>query len=87
MPRVSTFRGLVIAMPANDHEPPHFHVAYSGHRGRIVITTGEVLPGSTLPRRIMRVVERWRRLHVEELSVAWAAVRGGRRPGRIEPLP
>jgi hypothetical protein len=86
VPRLSAFRGLVIFMPANDHDPPHFHVTYSGDRGRIAIATGAVLPGSTLPRRALRLVERWRRLHADELIAAWASVRDGQQPGTIEPL-
>lgn len=87
MPRLSTFHGIVLAMPANDHDPPHFHVSYSGQRGRVVVTTGEVLAGSELAPRVLRLVQRWRRLHVDELLEAWAAIREGRRPGTIEPLP
>lgn len=87
MPRVSAFYGLVISMPANDHDPPHFHVWYSGTRGRVVIGSGEVLDGSTLPPRALRLTEVWRRLHVAELLAAWSAVRDGRLPGIIDPLP
>jgi hypothetical protein len=86
VPRISAFFGLVISMPANDHDPPHFHVSGAEQRGRVVIATGQVLPGSTLSRRALRLVERWRRLHVEELALAWSSVRTGRRPSTIEPL-
>jgi hypothetical protein len=86
MPRISAFFGLVISMPTNDHDPPHFHVSSAGQRGRVVVGTGEVLPGSTLSRRSLRLVERWRRLHAAELMQAWESIRAGRRPGTIEPL-
>ena len=86
MPRISAFFGLVISMPANDHDPSHFHVSSADQRGRVVIGTGEVLPGSTLSRRSLRLVERWRRLHAAELMQAWESIRAGRRPGTIEPL-
>lgn len=87
MPSLSAFHGLVISMPANDHDPPHFHVWYAGVRGRIVVETGEVLPGSRLPRGPVRLAEQWRQLHVEDLLRAWAAVRDGRHPGTIDRLP
>ena len=87
MPRLSTFYGLIIHMPGNDHDPPHFHVEYAESSGRILVRTGELLPGSTLPRRALRLVEEWRRLHVDELSAAWDEVRAGRLPAKIEPLP
>ena len=86
MPRISAFFGLVISMPTNDHDPPHFHVSGGDQRGRVVVATGEVLPGSTLSRRSLRLVERWRRLHAAELMQAWESIRAGRRPGTIEPL-
>lgn len=86
MPRISAFFGLVISMPTNDHDPPHFHVSEAGRFGRIAIVDGEVMPGSRLSRRALRLVERWRRLHVVELTEAWGDVRSGRRPGTIDPL-
>jgi hypothetical protein len=61
-------------------------VSGGDQRGRVVIATGGVLPGSTLSRRSLRLVERWRGLHVAELMHAWEAIRAGRRPGTIEPL-
>jgi len=30
MPELSRFYGIVIKMYYNDHNPPHFHVEYSG---------------------------------------------------------
>lgn len=30
MPRLSTLRGIVIAMYWDDHPPPHFHASYAG---------------------------------------------------------
>jgi Domain of unknown function (DUF4160) len=54
MPRLSAFYGLVIFKPANNHEPPHFHVRYAEHKGRFNISSGEQLPGGTLPRRAVR---------------------------------
>jgi hypothetical protein len=87
MPRLSAFYGLVIFMPASDHDPPHFHVRYAEHRGRFVIGDGDILPGSTLPPRAVRLAEKWRRLHVEELLDAWNSIRRGDQPGTIDPLP
>lgn len=87
MPRISMFYGLVIFMPANDHDPPHFHVRYAEHKGRFVIDSGDLLPGSTLPRRAVRLAEEWRQIHIDELLAAWNSIRQGEQPGTIEPLP
>jgi hypothetical protein len=87
VPRISYFYGIIISMPANDHDPPHFHIRYAEHKGRVVIETGDVLPGADLPRRALRLVEEWRAAHIHELLAAWSAVRDGRQPGTIDPLP
>ena len=49
VPVISRFLGIAIAILYNDHEPPHFHATYAGHR----ITVG-IRDGSTkgrFPRR------------------------------------
>jgi hypothetical protein len=30
MPEISRFFGIIVQMYYSDHEPPHFHVRYSG---------------------------------------------------------
>lgn len=47
----------------------HFHVRYAEYKGRIVIETGEVLPGATLPRRALQLAEEWRRIHLARGTV------------------
>jgi len=86
VPQLATFYGIVIYMYARDHNPPHFHAEYSGHEALIVISDGSVYAGS-LPRRALRLVRAWRRLHVEELEGAWALASAHQHPGTIEPLP
>ncbi len=87
MPRLSAFYGLIVFMPANDHDPPHFHIRYAEHKGRMLVLSGDVLPGSTLPRRAVRLAEEWRQLHVDELLAAWSSIREGKQPSTIDPLP
>ena len=45
MPEISRFFGIIIQMYYNDHEPPHFHVRYSGQRAVIAIRDLAVLAG------------------------------------------
>ncbi len=66
MPELCRFFGIIIAMYHREHGVPHFHVTYGEHDATIAVETGEVLAGS-LPRRVLRRVERWRALHEEEL--------------------
>ena len=86
MPRLSAFYGLAIYMYWSDHAPPHFHVQYGEDEALIVIADGRVFAGS-LPRRALRLVREWRRLHVDELTSAWDRASRREDPGTIEALP
>ena len=46
MPEISRFFGIVVQMFYNDHEPPHFHVRYSGQKALIAIETQALLRSS-----------------------------------------
>ena len=35
MPEISRFFGLVVHMYYDDHEPPHVHVEYQGHKMKL----------------------------------------------------
>jgi hypothetical protein len=41
MPEISRFFGIVVRMYYADHEPPHFHVRYSGQKALIAIRNAE----------------------------------------------
>ncbi len=86
MARVSAFYGIVVTMYANEHPPPHFHARYGEYEALIVISDGSTYAG-WLPRRALRLLRAWRRLHVEELEDAWNLLAADRQPGTIEPLP
>ncbi len=66
MPEISRFFGIVIAMHAKDHLPPHFHATYGDYRAIINIKTGELLDG-TMSRRALRLIQDWAELHQDEL--------------------
>jgi hypothetical protein len=70
MPVVSRFFGIAIAFYWEDHLPPHFHAKYSGDEAQIEIQTGTVLRGQ-LSRRVLSLVDEWRRLHPNELLENW----------------
>ncbi|HEX4133206.1 MAG TPA: DUF4160 domain-containing protein [Bryobacteraceae bacterium] len=50
MPEISRFFGIVVQMYYADHEPPHFHVRYSGQKALIAIETLAILGGNLSPR-------------------------------------
>jgi len=58
MPTVALFDGIKIEVFPNDHNPPHFHVTYSGERALIDIKRLETLQGD-LPAKQLRSVIEW----------------------------
>jgi len=86
MPALSRFYGIAIFMYVRDHNPPHYHALYGGHEATILIEGAQVLYGS-LPRRALRLIYAWHRLHQEELTEAWRRAQRHEPVGTIEPLP
>jgi hypothetical protein len=66
MPEISRFFGITVQMYYSDHEPPHFHVRYSGQKALIAIETLALLSGRLSPRALGLVTE-WAALHRTEL--------------------
>ena len=74
MPEVSRFFGLVILMFYDDHQPPHFHVRYAGHRVQIAIDPLALLAGRLPPRGLAMAME-WAAQHQQELRENWELAR------------
>ena len=70
MPEISRFFGIIIAMFAKDHAPPHFHARYGDFNALFSIATGELIEGY-MPRRAVRLVQDWAELHRPELLNNW----------------
>lgn len=85
MPRLSEFFGISIYMYWGDHDPPHFHARYSGHKASITIEGLSPLAGS-LPPRALGLVMEWAALHQDELRTAWERAAKHQPPGSIAPL-
>jgi hypothetical protein len=83
MPEISRFFGIIIQMYYNDHEPPHFHVRYSGQRALIAIEDLSVLSGKLTP-RALGLVREWAQLHRAELAEDW---RLARTDSELMPIP
>jgi len=86
VPTISRFYGIVSAMYFGDHPPPHIHVSYSGHEGRIAFRTGEVLTGD-LPGRVVRMVVEWCELRRSDLERNWDRAQARLPLDEIDPLP
>ncbi len=53
-----------------DHNPPHFHAEYQGHRSEYDIKTLDILAGKLPPRANAMVLE-WASIHKQELLDNW----------------
>lgn len=79
------FYGIVVAILYNDHEPPHFHVRYAGHKAIFAIDDLSLLRGE-LPPRALALVKEWAQLHQLELSEDWRRARQNEPLRSIDPL-
>ncbi len=55
MPEICRFYGIIIRMYFVDHNPPHFHAEYQGHKAEYAIKTLDILSGE-LPLRAHAMV-------------------------------
>lgn len=85
MPEISRFFGIIIRMFYDEHDPPHFHAEYSGHKA-LFDFHGNILKGSLESRTATRLVREWIDLHATELDAAWQTARNGKEIFEIEPL-
>ena len=85
MPEICRFLGIVIAMFYDDHNPPHLHARYAGHKATISLKDCTVLDGA-LPPRVMGLVIEWTTIHREELLQEWENARSNKPLFPIAPL-
>lgn len=85
MPEISRFFGITVQMYYNDHDPPHFHVRYSGQKALIAIETVALMNGTLSP-RVLGLVTEWAAMHQEELMEDWTLARAETQLKPIAPL-
>ena len=83
MPTVAIVDGVRIVFFWNDHNPPHFHVEFAGHKGQISIETLDLMAG-TLPAAKLAAVKRWAANRNKELLECWDKARNSEHPGKVE---
>ena len=81
MPEISRFRGIVITMYFNEHNPPHFHASYNGFEAQFDLNEGAFTKGA-LPSTQSRLVLAWYEMHKDELFEMW----NGKEFKKIKPL-
>lgn len=85
VPVISIFLGIIVRIYYADHNPPHFHAQYGDYEVIVEIRTGKVLNGK-LPKRLMFLLESWRKENVAEILQSWNDAQCFKVPGRIKPL-
>ncbi len=85
MPEISRFFGIIIRMFFDDHNPPHFHVEYSGKKA-VFDLRGNILQGDLRSKVAVRLVRDWIDLHSSELESDWKLAQQGKPLKKIKPL-
>lgn len=85
MPVISLFRGIKITMYYSDHNPPHFHAEYAGHKCLVDIQSGSVIEGA-VPSRQLKLILAWNELHRDELMQNWELAKESQNLNSISPL-
>lgn len=85
MPEISLFYGIRITMFYDDHNPPHFHAEYAGHKALVNIQEGYIMRGS-LPNRQLRFVLAWNEMHKDELMQNWELAKDQQPLNHVSPL-
>jgi len=83
MPTVAIVDGAKIQFFAQEHPPPHFHIAFAEYRAQIEIDSLRVLKGN-MPTAKLRDVISWAETRQAALMQAWiCTVEERRRPEKI----
>lgn len=85
MPEISLFGGIRITMYYDDHNPPHFHAEYAGHKALVDIQHSCVIRGA-LPDRQLKFVLAWGEMHKDELMQNWELAANAQPLQKIAPL-
>lgn len=84
MPTISMFLGIVIRMNWLEHNPPHFHAEYQGHRA-VFDLDGNLTHGE-MPVKQCKLISAWAVLHADELRANWELSSRREELYRIDPL-
>lgn len=84
MPTISMFLGIVIRMNWLEHNPPHFHAEYQGHRA-VFDLDGNLTHGE-MPVKQSKLISAWAVLHADELRANWELRAGGRNFTALTPF-
>ena len=84
MPQIASRNGMEVYMYYDDHNPPHFHVKYSGKEAVLTIGKRKLIAGS-LPLKQLEEIKEWAKYHKLQLLHNWNLVLKGLKPKQIDP--
>lgn len=70
MPEICRFFGIIIRMFFDDHNPPHFHAEFCGHKA-LFDFRGNIIKGDLISKTATRLVREWIDSRVNELEEDW----------------
>jgi len=85
MPEICRFFGIIVRMFFDEHNPPHIHVEYQGHKA-VLDFSGNVLKGDLKSRTALKLVRDWIDLRADDLHADWQLAQTGQEVNRIAPL-
>lgn len=87
MPTISMFYGIIIRMycSPSEHNPPHIHAYYQGHKAIVNLNTCEITDGK-FPSKHTKLLLAWTEIHQDELLADWDLASKGELPFKIDPL-
>ena len=71
MPTLQRFGSISVRMYADDHRPPHFHIASPDFEVLVRISDLTVIAGEARPTEIAEAMA-WAQTHQEMLALKWA---------------
>jgi hypothetical protein len=77
MPTIVILGNVAIRMFANDHNPPHFHVATPSHQISILLSDFSIMAGS-MDRKSLAIAIAWAAENKEHLEREWKRLNPGR---------
>ena len=85
MPEICRFFGIIIRMFYDEHNPPHFHAEYQGHKA-VFDLKGNITKGDLFSRTAVKLVRAWVDLHHDEIAEDWELAMSDQKLKKITPL-
>ena len=85
MPEICRFFGIIIRMFYDEHNPPHFHAEYGGHKA-VFDFHGNITKGDLGSKTAIKLVREWIDLRINELEEDWELTKASKEIKKIAPL-